>query len=307
MDYLSLNVYCDINTFFPIWDKYFSAALGQLIDTKRRTAFYKSMFTALAGVTVLALPIQEANEGEFITLTIKGVGCKCISLDLMRQFINGLVSTGVYFKISRFDITWDNLDFTPVAMYQFMKENEYDIRKFRSVAKRRTLKFYEQPFEIDEKGKKGTSGVQFGSRESDRIIRCYDMHGFTRLELQTMSERANIVFLDVISVEDEARSERAKGHLLDFIMLDWDPWREFIQESVRAGWKLLDAREITAERTRRWLGRQVAVSLSVLQDIEPGFTAKLLAHGRSRKGRERYTALLSRDDLVNWQGANLER
>ena len=41
------------------------------------------------------------------------------------------------------------------ACNQFMKAHENDMQAFRSVAKRHTLKFYEQPFEINENGKKG--------------------------------------------------------------------------------------------------------------------------------------------------------
>jgi DNA relaxase NicK len=302
MDYLGINIFCDRDRFFPIWERFFSAALGPMIDTQRRTAFYQQMFKALAGVVILTDPIQEANQGDFVTLTIKGEGCKCITLELVSKFVKYLIDNDIEFKVTRFDIAWDNLGFSPSSLYQFMREHENDMKAIRSLAKRHTLKFFEQPFELDEKGNKGTSGVQFGSRQSNRMIRCYNMHGYTRLEFEMKEFRAHIVFLEVVSQEQEYRQETGLAHLLDFIDMEWQPWNEFIKGTIRAFCNLSNAREITAERTKKWLGRQVSVSLSVIQDLEPGFTAKLLAYGRIRKGRERYSALLSTDDLAGWQG-----
>ena len=112
-----------------------------------------------------------------------------------------------------------------------------------------------------------------------------------------------MVFEEVVTQDSEYRHETALSHLLDFINLEWKPWQEFIQGMMRAFRTLSDARKVTAERTKRWLGRQVSVALSVMQDIEDNFTVKLLAHGRMRKGRERYSSLLLSDDLVGWRGA----
>ncbi len=285
---------------------FFSAALGDLTDTQRRTAFYQKMFIALCGVTLLTDPISKAKgERDFCTLTIKGDGFHCLTMDLISKLAKYLVDHGIDYKVTRIDLAWDNLDFSPNEMYKFMKEHEQDRKAFRSLGKRRTLKFYEQPFELDENGNKGTAGVTFGSRESDRLIRCYDRHGFTRLELEIHEERANLVFGEIVSQESENRMDTGMAHLLDFVDLDWEPWQRFIDGMIRAFCTLGKARELSAEKTKRWLGRQVSVSLSVIQDLEPGFTAKLLDYGRMRKGRERYNALLEHDDLAGWQGSDL--
>ena len=64
----------------------------------------------------MAEPISEAKAGEFVTLTIKGEGCKCITPNLIARFIEYLIDNGLDFKVTRFDVAWDGLDFSPESM-----------------------------------------------------------------------------------------------------------------------------------------------------------------------------------------------
>jgi hypothetical protein len=95
------------------------------------------------------------------------------------------------------------------------------------------------------------------------------------------------------------------AHLLDFMDLEWQPWCDFIGNSERAKLVLSQSREVTAKKITNWLDKQVAPALSVMQDLQPGFTPKLLARGRMRK-RDRYSALLINNDSTGWKGVRVE-
>jgi hypothetical protein len=105
-----------------------------------------------------------------------------------------------------------------------------------------------------------------------------------------MKERAQYVLADL-----SFREERYKvglSHLLDYIDLSWDKWRDFVGTTKRAELTLNDARRITEKRLKMWLQKQVAPALSAIQDAESNYVVKLLAHGRMRD-RSKYQALLN--------------
>jgi hypothetical protein len=61
IDYLGITVFRSFDEFKPIWDKYYSSAFGDLVDTQQRTAFFKQKFSALAGVVLLAEPTERSK------------------------------------------------------------------------------------------------------------------------------------------------------------------------------------------------------------------------------------------------------
>lgn len=212
-------------------------------------------------------------------------------MDLITDFLKALIGN-VEFRITRADLAWDGLDFSPVEMGEFIENNLYNRDAFRSHGKRESFTLRNDPAKPNDLGDIGTSSIQFGSGSSTRMIRVYDMHGFTRLELQIRQERAHLVLLDVLLSQPEKRFQVGVSHLLDFMDMSWAKWKEFVSSTERANLTLNDAREITFKRLERWLAQQVAPALSVAQDIQPTFVVRLLAHGRMRN-RERYGALLT--------------
>lgn len=291
IDYLGMTIFCDLNEFQFYWKKYFKEVFGDLYDTERRTAFFQKMYHALAGVVLLANPISPSEKGDYITLTMKGEACSCVSIDTLAEFLKSLIGN-VEFRITRTDLAWDGLDFSPVELGEFIDENLYNRDAFRSHGKRANFTRRSDPAKPNDLGEIGTSSTKYGSTSSSRMIRVYDLHGFTRLEFQIRKERAHLVFLDVLLSNTEKRFQIGITHLLDFVDMSWEKWKDFIGSTERANLTLNDAKEITAKKLERWLAKQIAPALSVMQDIQPSFVVRLLAHGRMRN-RERYGALLS--------------
>jgi len=296
IDYLGITIFCDLGEFQDYWKKYFKETFGDLYDTERRTAFFQEMYHALAGVVLLANPISPSEKGNYITLTMKGEACSCVSMDTISDFLKELIGK-VDFRITRVDLAWDELDFSPVELGDFIENNLYNRAAFRSHGKRESFTVRNDPAKPNDLGDIGTSSIQFGSRTSSRMVRVYDMHGFTRLEFQIRQERAHLVLLDVLLSDTKNRFHVGIAHLLDFVDMSWEKWKEFIGSTERANLTLNDAKEITTKKLERWLAKQVAPALSVMQDIQPTFIVRLLAHGRTRD-RERYGALLSQSDKI---------
>jgi len=301
IDYLGMTIFCNLKEFHFFWKKFFKDTFGDLYDTERRTAFFHEMYHALAGVVLLANPTSPSEKGDYITLTMKGEACSCLAMDTITEFLKALIGS-VEFRITRADLAWDGVDFSPVELGEYIEENLYNRDAFRSSVKRESFTVRNDPAKPNDLGEIGTSSIQFGSRTSSRMIRVYDMHGFTRLEFQTRQERAHLVLLDVLLSNTEKRFQIGITHLLDFIDMSWEKWKEFVGSTERANLTLNDAKEITAKKLEKWLAKQVAPALSVMQDIQPSFVVRLLAHGRMRN-RERYGALLTQAEITQNQRA----
>ncbi|MBD3251328.1 hypothetical protein GF380_02620 [Candidatus Uhrbacteria bacterium] len=290
-DYLAMTIYCSLKRFMPYWNHFFFDDFGDLYDTERRTAFFEEMYQALAGVTICASPISPCKNGDhnYITLTLKGEACSCISTDKLAHFVRTLAKK-VQFKTTRIDLAWDGLEFSPGELAEYIEENMHNHDNFRSPARRSSISIRRDPEKPDDKGNIGTSSITLGSRQSTRMLRVYDQHGFTRLEFQLMKERAQYVLAD-LSFREEERYQVGLSHLLDYIDLSWDKWRDFVGTTKRAELTLNDARRITEQRLKLWLQKQVAPALSAIQDVESNYVVKLLAHGRMRD-RSKYQALM---------------
>jgi DNA relaxase NicK len=211
-------------------------------------------------------------------------------MDTLADFVKTLAKK-VQFKATRIDLAWDGLDFSPSELSEYIEANMHNRDNFRSTAKRETISIRRDPAKPDDKGNIGTSSITLGSRQSTRMLRVYDLHGFTRLEFQIMKERAQYILMDMSFRDAQERYQIGLSHLLDYIDLSWDKWRDFVGSTKRAELTLNDAREITEKRLKMWLQKQVAPALSAIQDAESNYVVKLLAHGRVRD-RSKYQALL---------------
>jgi len=295
-DWITLNVYTDYKTFLVAWRSELEIFLGELV-ANGRTAFYQGKYTALAGALVLSEPIEIDKEGRtFVTVTLPGKALSAVSADCLRRFIACLDRASLEWRCTRVDLAFDNCPFDPSEFHGRIISAVDGVGQCRTLAKRSSLKWFSAEFEKRDNGIVGTSGCTIGSRESTRFLRCYDKHGNTRLELMCRDDRANMVFRHCIYSADFVRA--AVGHLLDYI--DFPGWQEWgaMFDGARAHLTISNAREITSEKIEKWLYKQVAVALSVHQDISERGTLRLLAAGRAKKSREKYRSLLDDPNIL---------
>ncbi|MCW5887497.1 MAG: replication initiation factor domain-containing protein [Anaerolineales bacterium] len=243
----------------------------------------------MAAAKLYADPV---GEGAYAHLEFPGSACDALPPKLIQEFIVTL-NRWEKFRVSRLDLAWDGVGFTPQHVVEAVSEE-----KLRSLLKRKTLHVHDQPFEEREDGVMGTSSVRLGSNQSSRMLRVYDKRGPVRLEFQTRSERADLVARDVLARLPQAWAEAALAHLRDYVdfedegrLLSW--WEQFVSEIGRAFKSISDARQLELSRMTAWVMNQVAPTLSVLADVigEDIYTA-ITTQGRRKRGK-RYEAVLA--------------
>lgn len=146
------------------------------------------------------------------------------------------------------------------------------------------------------------STFYIGSRQSPRMVRCYDARGVTRIELECKAHRAGMYWAELLKHSSEDWSRVALGFLLDYVDFkdrsDTDEpsraprfpiWGQFVGDAERHT-VTTPRREASLDRSRRWMSKQVAPLLAVLYDAAEGDCAG----SGARYLREIYTSGLAR-------------
>ncbi|MCW5875217.1 MAG: replication initiation factor domain-containing protein [Anaerolineales bacterium] len=287
--WLSLTLWADKEYALKLWEEWFQQYLGPLVAVGHGGRGFKGLYQALGAAKLYADPV---GEGAYVHLEFPGSACDALPPKLIQEFIVSL-NRWEKFRVSRLDLAWDGVGFTPQHVVEAVSEE-----KLRSLLKRKTLHVHDQPFEEREDGVLGTSSVRLGSNQSSRMLRVYDKRGPVRLEFQTRAERADLVARDVLLRLPQTWAEAALAHLRDYVdfefegkLLAW--WEQFVREIGRAFKKISDARQLELSRMTAWVMNQVAPTLSVLADVlgEDIYTA-ITVQGRRKRGK-RYEAVLA--------------
>jgi hypothetical protein len=126
-----------------------------------------------------------------------------------------------------------------------------------------------------------------------RFLRAYNKRGPTRLELELKEDRANTVAETIFLNPIENWPSVAISHLLDFIDIDRPWWKEFIGDNERAYKKLNYAKDVSLEKSRAWLIKQVSPLLAAVAECTSGeILLEMHTEGRKRMYK-RYAPLIS--------------
>jgi hypothetical protein len=179
---------------------------------------------------------------------------------------------------------------------QFAKDVQEGKAKTR--AERSTIKIFTQPLELDEAGNTGTEGMYLGARTSERYLRIYNQHGFTRFELECKDNVANDYLYSLVYLPDKY-NDLIMGFCMDFIELDTDYWREFTRGYKRIKYAPKAYKDQTLEGFRLFLLKQCAIIFSIVHDIYGhSIVTELLERGRqTRKDNPKYSAICHRYDI----------
>jgi hypothetical protein len=245
------------------FEGFFSDELGELLDQGHGGRFYRNTYAGMLGVILRSDPIGEGEEARE-TLEIPGKACQVIGYDRLSRFYKYLISTPGMVRINRIDTAFNHCPFSVEDLYQAIQNNEV-----RSLFKRYTLKYFENKYEKDEKGKVGTSGITIGGRSSERYLRVYNKHGYTRLEVEYKHTKADIVGVDLLLANDTKEALRyAVGHLKDYIEFHNDLWDEFYSDLDRLYSKLpMNVQEMSITEIKKWFEKQVAGSFYILSNF----------------------------------------
>lgn len=278
-----------------IYKPFFEVFYGPLVDVKHGGRGYRELYNAIAGVQVYACPIGEAAQDN-VHLVIPGNACEAIAPVKLNNLADKLYVEGIRWHFTRIDLAVDRC---PFSVEQFKEAVLTD--RLISLAKRHTFKEVNNPFEYQENGGPlGCHTVYLGSRTAERMVRVYDQHGFTRLELECHGDRAKLVGLDLAEARYQDWLKKFMAHIRQYIELDTDWWREFCQGTTRGDMKISSVRALVVAKVDKWLKKQVAAAVYVLHELSGEIYSddliqegkQVIERNRLRYGRSRYDALL---------------
>lgn len=302
--WLTLTVHEPYKVVKALWKQIFELHLGELVDSGHGAMGFKRVEIAELGARLSSQPAGLPNDGrendiDYCTISLPGQACDAIPSGVFRQLQACLSDNEYAHNYTRIDLAFDNCPFTPREFFDQVQANNV-----QSLLKRRTLSWYEQPNELNEVGEIGTSGCSFGSGMSQRMIRVYDKRGYTRLEMQTRADRADLVARSLFTQESGFWAKTAMGHVRDCLDLRTridgtygllvSFWEKFVDATLRLGERLEKVAEQSIGKTKDWLLHQVAPAFSMVIDSckDPKeFYNDLVKEGRQRRG-PKYEALL---------------
>jgi len=288
--WFSITVFDNPDRMAWLWSEFFGQ-LGLLVHSNHGGRGYHVIHNALLGAKVYSRPVSNPDLQHY-HIEIPGQACDALSPHVFPTFMSWLKGMDLRYSVKRIDLAFDDVPFNPSDFLEAIKNDE-----LISLAKRHTLRFFQSPYEMAEDGsREGTSTCSIGSNQSQRMVTVYDKRGYTRLEFQLRDERAHAVAHDIFEHDYTEWEQTAKAHLkqyIDFNNLDW--WQLFTVMVVRADLKISSARVLSLQSMRHWISRQVAVSLSVLFDVDDDadkFLSQIMLHAKIERDRSRYKSVL---------------
>src|SRR3972149_2121817 len=272
-----------------LWEVWFEKSLGVMQDQGYGVRLYQKLYKALAEAKLYVSPRYANSEDEHslhFHLELPGSACEALHPKVFQEFIL-VMGRSEKFQVTRLDLAWDGVPFTPEDLDQAGKE-----QLIRTYAKRETFNYELYRYKPREDGQIGHSIFRMGSRQSSRYLRVYNLHGPVRLEMETRSDRADLVARDLLIHQPDEGADKAFPHLRDFFDIETEYWQEFIQQHARANQTITDARTKEVSRISDWMFKQVSASYSVLVDLYgEGLIEDLLAAGRNKRGNRFYNLL----------------
>ncbi len=236
--------------------------------------FYGRRYELVKGVTLLCDP-QAPGASEHTHLVLPGEACEVVGAQGLLGLLARLRELAARVRVVRLDVAVDHAPFTPAQAYAAVRAGEVVCWAKRGTDGRVTHSWHE----ANGPGEGRTLYV--GRRSSQRLLRIYDGHGFTRVELECKGEAAEaLAWLLVERRGDEAalgrgvigairaycdfgvRPDRRHG-VRGLRLLSW--WAAFVGCAERLGRLVVDRRQrLSVDRTLGWLDRQVLPSLAMV-------------------------------------------
>jgi hypothetical protein len=307
------SIHCDYLTvtvwgldWREVYDKYLWPFIqAELVDQGHGGRFYSSTWRSILGVTLRCEPVNK-SEGDHWTLEIPGQACQIVGYENLCELYQSLQREAVKVRVNRVDVAVDNCPFEPYKLHEAAI-----VGAVRSKSHQETIGYRVNDFELNEAGGVGTQSFTMGSRESGRYLRCYNKHGFTRLEIEFKDDWADRLAVDFFidctpwdtgigyirdfvdflaepleNLRDELGHIKSEG--IEQFLADW--WCELVDFAGRASARLEKSGVVvTIARVKGWLMKQVSAAFSVVADFGGqslgDFVGELMAVGSVNRER----------------------
>jgi len=292
--WFSVTLFASYELCLDLWHQYFSLELGQLVNTSRGGRGFQNIDVALHETKLYYNPVAQGDVvKEYCHFEFTGQSCDSVIPVHFRDFVHRLSDDGIIYSITRLDLAWDDLAFTPQEFYQFIHSGSVV-----TPAKRETLSLVQSPFELRDDGQEGCDTCYIGSKTSERFLRVYNKRGGTRLEFVCKGLRAHVVASDIFGYMYADWDIIARENLLDYIDFpSWSLWQDFIKFAQAADIVISPARKVALIKIEKWIERQVSVALSVFYDVHGWEVAqekidRMIFEAINSRDRSRYESIL---------------
>jgi len=262
IDWLSFTIF-GVDSHAAFWAEFFEDKLGNLTSLGHGGRGFHEILQTANGAKVYVNPVSISDKGVYFHIELPGQSMACLTPQHVIDMFY-LMKAGIPIQVTRLDLAWDDVFFTPDDFYTQLIEGKVVTR-----ATRQSITYYESPFQEQEIGGKiGCHTCYVGARSSERMIRVYDLHGFTRLEFQLRGDWAHVVAGLLMQGEYQSWVEKSLTFLKQYIDFPgWDLWKLFLHDSEMATIVVKSARLVSMSRLEKWLAKQVIPGLFVMQAI----------------------------------------
>ena len=295
--WFSVTVFAPVDHAFDMWEKFFELELGELVDTVRAGRGFSKISVALKEAKLYFDPIPQKdallNLPYYYHFEFTGEACESVIPTHFQDFLFSLNGDGILFRVTRLDVAWDGLSFSPNDFYEKIVAGEVV-----TSAKRETISLVRSPFDVCDDGSIGNDTCYIGAKTSERFVRVYDKRGMVRFEIVYKGDRANAVSIDLFQYHYSDWDIVSREHVLDYINFpDWNLWEDFIKFAHQADLHISAARKVSLIKIEKWLYKQVSVALSVYYDVHgwenaQSYIDRMLLEARN-KDRTRYKNVLA--------------
>ena len=258
IDYLSLTVFSSPQ-FVASWLLAMLGVDGDLssfVLQSHGAIGFRSLYVHSSGARLMCNPLR----GEYCSVQMSVAVASTINPDALKQAIEHLDRESIRHNCSRIDAALDTDAFHPSEIFHAVKKDE-----MRSYAQRESLR------RVDGFNTDTNYTVYLGSRQSERMLRCYrkEIDGvvLTRVEMEYKGARALRVLWDFLKYDAAEWAKRAMAHLLDFVDFTFEGWERFKGDSSRA-YMVIHRLASSWEKTRAWLWQSAASAFAMLWDID---------------------------------------
>ena len=294
LHWLSLTLFCKKRDAFKLYMDLFYDTFGEMVDLGFGLKGYRSVMGASHGFKIGYDPVARSLEhGEdYVSFFIPGEACEALEPKCLREIYKECFLRGIKIRCTRVDYKFDYCNFSPYQ-FRWMIGNVLVFRHFGDGMVRHI-----QNDEIDEIGMFGKMTVYTGSNKSERLICCYDEHGFTRLEMRNKGDRAEGLVRWFIGYEVETWPEIMLSHLQDYIYFNHTLWDDFVCGTERAYMKIENKVVTELEKMKDYLINQCSSQASIVWDIDRDWFMRMIEKGRERRiENSRYDGILHRYGL----------
>lgn len=267
-----------------------------LVPSEYGSRFYKRGMEGLMHVKILFQPAIINMEEDMFQVEIPGEACQYLGYEGVYRVYLAMLNLKRH-HASRVDIAFDYVPFTPYQLHESIKN-----RFYRSYS--RSTKWIES---VDSQGKP-TATQYVGARTSERVVRCYDEHGFTRLELEVKGDYSDIVLYNLFKGDKSTFLSESIGIIRDYIDILEKPydenggnsladyWREFIENQPRAMLRVKrKAVELDVRKSIKTFTRQYSKFIAALETVDADIISRSRCVGWKKLGSKpgKYASILA--------------